>query len=139
MSNLEENTEYNRRQQANAQEARKMEINKALAKWRADTLELGTNISPIAAMDVLEGLLRAAGGEKKGTFLEVNGSMVKMVTRVPITANLFPFLPESEDNPRFHTIIAKHLLLMGFVDGVRSVQLGDVSAGTVVIMSYASI
>lgn len=70
-------------------------------------------------MDFVEKLIGACGGETKATFIEVSSHFIKCFTRVPLQGNLFPFLPESQDNPRFHKVVTKVLLLKSCIEDVR--------------------
>lgn len=75
--------------------------------------------SPIQFMDAIENVIKACGGESKVNFMDVTHSFIKVQTRVPLSANLFQFMPESDDNPRFHKVVTKILLLCPQVTGVR--------------------
>ncbi|MNN81825.1 hypothetical protein D3C81_1986870 [compost metagenome] len=70
-------------------------------------------------MDFVEEAIGVCGGEKKVQFLDVSRTFIKVFTRVPMTANLFQFLPEADDNPRFHKVMSKILISQGFVQEIR--------------------
>lgn len=112
-------TAYNRKKQEEAMEARKQEIVVAVSKLEKEAIQL-PNVLPITeAMNWIEKAVKACGGEQKVTYLDVTHTFIKVFTRVPMQANLFQFLPEAEDNPRFHKTMTKLLLQMPFVTGVR--------------------
>jgi pyoverdine/dityrosine biosynthesis protein Dit1 len=116
-------TEFNRKQQQES-------LQRKVAKTLKDINELeeqllkeyvpGSKISIIDLMDILEDLIRVCGGERKAEFRDVTRTMVKVSTRVPIKANLFPFLAEDhEKNEKFIKVVSRILMKQSFIDGVR--------------------
>jgi hypothetical protein len=115
-------TTYNKQQQQKAMDERKGKIIAGVQKLESDAMKLKTETKPVLvteAMNWVELAIKSCGGESKVAFLDVSHSFIKIATRVPMTANLFQFLPEGDDNPRFHKVVTKLLLLMPFVTGVR--------------------
>jgi hypothetical protein len=82
---------------------------------------MGRNLSSdsLQFMDYIENLIHACGGESKLTFLDVGRDFIKVLTRVPLNANLYQFMPESKENPRFHKAVTKVLLCVPVVDSIR--------------------
>lgn len=71
-------------------------------------------------MDFVELVIGACGGEKKANFVEASRDFMRLKTRVPLSANLFPFLPEDDKrNIRIHKMITKILLEVKQILGVR--------------------
>lgn len=70
-------------------------------------------------MDTIQRLIKACGGEDKPEFLEVSAEFIKVRTRLPLNVNLFPFLPDTEDNERFHVVVTKSLLGSSMVKAIR--------------------
>lgn len=112
-------TKFNIQKQKEAMDAKKTEIVVAVGEMERKGKALPPTISAIQAMDFLEECLRACGGEQKANFLEVGHSFVKVFTRMPMSVNLFPFLPEGTDNPRFHKTVTKLLIQQAFIKAVR--------------------
>ncbi len=84
-------------------------------------------------MNFVEKLLHACGGEKKANYLDVSRDFMKILTRVPLKANLHAFLPEDDiNNPRFHKVTTQVLLELPEVSGVRWVPSEE---GTFLIIS----
>ena len=127
-------TEYQRVQQLASMKKRKTGILGGIRNMeqRVALME-SEGVTPIAMMDLLEAIISRCGGEKKLSFLDVSSNYIKLASRVPLTALLFPFLPESEDNPRFHTTVTKILMKAKCVTGVRTMPSGD---NTVVMVSF---
>lgn len=111
-------TEYNRKKQQESMDARVREITANIARAEASLVK-GEAKSLIAMMDIIENVIKVCGGESKVVFLEVTSALIRISTRVPVTANLFQFLPEGDNNPRFHKVVTKILLLSPSVSGVR--------------------
>lgn len=116
-------TTYNRNKQKEAMDARVAEIAKNIAEMERMGRTLPHTVGVISAMDFIEKCLVACGGEPKVQFLEAssmpNGGFIRILSRVPLTANIFPFKPEGEDNPRYHKVVTKLLLQQKFVSGVK--------------------
>jgi len=113
-------TAYNLAQQKKAMEERKAKIMKDIATMENRLRTEWAQPIPITkAMDLIENSITACGGEQKVHFLDVSRSSVILATRVPMSANLFQFLPESEDNPRFHKIVTRLLLQVPHILGVK--------------------
>lgn len=89
----------------------------------------------IVFMSHIEKLLSISGGEPKANFLEVRADLVKIGTRIPMKVNIFPFLPDNEQNPRFHKIITEVLMEMKVVSGVRWVPQ---SGGVVLVVGLVT-
>lgn len=116
---MEPNTEYNRKQH---QDSMQRKVNETIEAIRAVTDHLLTENFPTITdrMDVVEKVIVCCGGEKKVNFLEVSSDMIKIGTRIPMKANIFPFLPDdATSNDRFHKIVTKVLLCSEFVHSVR--------------------
>lgn len=94
-----------------------------------------TSMSNLQMMDWIEKVIYTCGGEPKTRYLEVNSSFIKCYTRVPMEANLFQFLPESQDNPRFHKVVTKLLLLCVSVSGVRWMPSIEGERGSYILVS----
>lgn len=116
-------TSFNRQKQAEAMEAQVTErvqaIQMVFPKLKQCTMD--TPVTTI--MDLIEEVIRACGGEQKAQFLDVSRDFIKLQSRVPYEANLFPFLPpgDKRDNPRFHNQIVKMITQIPCVHGVRIV------------------
>lgn len=111
------NTEYNRKQQEISMQNRMTELRANISK--AEALIKTIPPSVISMMDLLEIVIKACGGESKVNYLDVSKSFIKIGTRIPLTANLFTFMPESDDNPRFHKVVTKILILSPNVEAIR--------------------
>jgi hypothetical protein len=85
-------------------------------------------------MDLVEEVIRTCGGEIKLQFLDVTHNTIKACTRVSIDANLFPFMEESDKNPRFHNKVTKLFLKMKCVTGVRWIPSED--RGMYLVLSF---
>lgn len=89
----------------------------------------------VALMDFIERLLATCGGEPKANFIDISRDFMKILTRVPLKANLHPFLPEEDkNNPRFHKIVTQILIGMDQILGVRWVPVEN---GTILVLSVA--
>ena len=117
-------TSYNRKLQQESMNKRKQEILENINALKTD-LPTREGLSIVELMDLLEKVVKMCGGEAKLEFLDVGLTFIKAHTRVPLSANLFPFLDESEDNPRFHKIITQLLIGMKQTSGVRWVPTED--------------
>lgn len=73
----------------------------------------------IQLMSFVEELMEACGGEKKANFLEVSRDMLRIGTRVPMKVNIFPFLRDNENNPRFHKVVTEVLMEMDVIERVQ--------------------
>jgi hypothetical protein len=116
-------TTYNLQQQQKAMDARKQQIVDAITKLEQEARRMVKPVPVVDAMNWVEKSITACGGENKVMFTDVTHKFIKIHTRVPMTANIFQFLPESDDNPRFHKVVAKLLIQMPFVAGVRWVPI----------------
>lgn len=127
-------TEYQRKQQQLSMNKRQSDIEGGIRNMENKIASMPPDgIDPIDMMDVLEDVIGRCGGERKLAFLDVSHDFVKAASRVPLTALLFPFLPESDKNPRFHTTVTKILMRAKFVTGVRSLPSGD---NTVIVVTF---
>jgi len=71
-------------------------------------------------MNYVEKIMHACGAEPKANFVEVTRDFMKLITRVPLKANLHPVLPEDDaSNPRFHKVVTQVLMELDMIGGVR--------------------
>lgn len=112
-------TQYNIQKQKEAMEARKNQIVANIAGLEKKAADSPDTLHVIRAMDLVEEVIKGCGGESKVQFLNITHDMVKVATRVPLSANLFSFMPESDDNPRFHKIVSKVLLQFKWVIDIK--------------------
>lgn len=127
-------TAYNRKLQQESLLKQKDIIISSVAKME-DKMQ-GTrhmNLTVVDMMDLIEEVIRSCGGEPKATFRDVSFDFIRVQTRVPISANLFQFIPDGEDNPKFHKVITKLLLQCQKVYGVRWIP--DEDRGSYIIVS----
>lgn len=92
----------------------------------------------VSSMDLSETILSVCGAETKANFAEVTRDMIRIHTRVPMTHNLYPWLPDDvQGNVRFHAKVTTLLLILNCVRGVRWVPCED--GGSDVIISLGVI
>jgi hypothetical protein len=125
-------TEYNRRKQDEAKQAQVNDIAKKVNKVEAKMKATSISAPITTMMDLLEEVISACGGESKLTFLDVGSDFIRVATRVPVTANLFQFLEEAPDNPRWHKVVTKILLLCPRILSVRWIPSEDRGAYLIV-------
>lgn len=113
----ESNTSYNQKQMQDSMMAKVNQMRDGINKCMTEGQELRSESIPF--MDYLEKLISACGGESKLTFLDVGRDFIKLSTRVPMTANLYQFMPESQENPRFHKTVTRVLLTIPVVESIR--------------------
>jgi hypothetical protein len=113
----ENSTTYNQQKMKESMQSKRVEMEKQIQEKISEGKKLDGTI--IQFMNYLEGLVHACGGENKLAFLEVSSNMVQAETRVPVTANLYQFLPEGDDNPRFHKTVTQILVSLDVVERVR--------------------
>lgn len=126
-------TSYNKRMQEESLVARENEMRSAIAKLEtklSGTRQMDLPVTDL--MDLMEETIRACGGESKLVFLEVSSEVIIAQTRVPLTANLFQFRPESDTNIRFHKVVTKLILQIWKVHGVRWIAGEDRSSTLIV-------
>lgn len=129
-------TEYNRKKQAESMEARKQEIITGVSLIESKIIknkEEKAGYSLTHLMDILEEVVKTCGGESQLEYLDVGRTFIKVKTRVPMTAGLFPAVGENEINPRFHKTVTKILLLIPEVLGVRWIPTED--RGSYIVVS----
>ena len=129
-----DNTEYNRRMQQDSLENQRQSTVTTIAKlenklFGTQTMELYVT----DVMDLVEEIIKTCGGESKPSFLDVSYDFIRVQTRVPMTANLFQYLPEDDKNPRFHKIVTRLLLQIKKVHGVRWLPSED--RGSYIVIS----
>lgn len=73
----------------------------------------------LGMMSIIEQTIRVCGGDKKVMFLDVSSRFIKVYTRLPIDAKIFPFLPADENMPYFHVVVNNILLTCLNVDEIR--------------------
>jgi len=95
--------------------------------------ENNSDLSIFGVMDLLELIVSACGGESRVSFIEVSEEFVRMATRLPIEANLYPFMPVDECNPRVNKVFIKLALGIKVVKSVRWIPNGE--AGSQIIVS----
>lgn len=129
-----DNTEYNRRMQQQSLDKQKSDMVANIAKLenKLDGTR-GMTLYVTDVMDLIEEIIKTCGGESKPSFLDVSYDFIRIQTRVPMTANLFQYLPEEDNNPRFHKVITKLLLLVNKVHGVRWLPSED--RGSYIVIS----
>jgi hypothetical protein len=93
----------------------------------------GMDLYVTDVMDLIEEIIKTCGGESKPSFLDVSYDFIRVQIRVPITANLFQYLPEEDSNPRFHKVVTKLLLQVKKVHGVRWLPSED--RGSYIVIS----
>jgi hypothetical protein len=113
----ESNTSYNQKQMQDSMMTKVNQMREGINKCTIIGQKLDAD--PIVFMDYLEQLVSACGGESKITFLDVGRDFIKLSTRVPMTANLYQFMPESPENPRFHKTVTKILLTIPVIESIR--------------------
>lgn len=126
------NNTFYMKQQEEAKAKKKAEIT---ANVESCTISL-TRIraaNPVFMMNNLQAAIVACGGENKPVFLEVTSDFIRVMTRVPLSTNLFPFIQSEEDNPRFHTVLTRMLVQCPVITGVRTIPVEE---GAVVIVSF---
>lgn len=127
-------TSYNRRMQQESLMKQEQEVREKIAIL--ETKLSGTrqmDLSVVEVMDLVEETIKACGGESKLVFQDVSYDFMRAKTRVPLTANLFQFKGEDEDNPRFHKVVTKLLLQIWKVYGVRWIESED--RGSYIVVS----
>ena len=125
------NTEYNRKMQEENKNKQVQEILRKISILENELIAQN-NVSVIKMMDLIEKVVSTCGGESKLQFNDVSYDFIRVHTRVPMSANLFPFMGESPDNPRFHKVVTKLLLLIDGVRGVRWLPSEDRGSNIVV-------
>ncbi|MMZ43609.1 hypothetical protein D1872_51710 [compost metagenome] len=119
-------TTYNQQKQKEAMEARKAEIVASVANTENTIRRDWNKPVPITtAMDLVEKVIQGCGGEPKVQFLDVGRNYLIVQTRVPLAANIFQFMPEGEENPRFHKVVTKVLLQSTQVSAVKWVPVDN--------------
>ena len=87
----------------------------------------------VVLMNFIEKLLHACGGESKANFVDISRDFMKILTRVPLKANLHQFLPDDDkNNPRYHKVVTQILIGIPQILGIRWVE---VDGGTILILS----
>jgi hypothetical protein len=125
-------TEYNRKMQEESKNRQAQEIVKKISILEKKLLAQ-SNLTVVNVMDLIEEVVSTCGGESKLTFNDVSYDFIRVHTRVPMSANLFPFMSESPNNPRFHKVVTKLLLM---IDGVRGVRwLPSEERGSYIVIS----
>lgn len=128
-----DSTSYNLRMQEESLKARETEMRTNISKLEtklSGTRQMTLGITDL--MDLIEETIKTCGGESKVTFIDVSLDFIMVQTRVPLTANLFQFKGESDDNPKFHKVITKLLLQVWQVHGVRWISGEDRSSNVIV-------
>jgi len=129
-----DNTEYNRRMQQQSLDKQKSDRITGIAKLENKldgTRSMDLYVTDV--MDLIEEIIKTCGGESKPSFLDVSYDFIRVQIRVPITANLFQYLPEEDNNPRFHKVVTKLLLQVKKVHGVRWLPSED--RGSYIVIS----
>lgn len=91
---------------------------------RKQAIERVTNIRKINSlynmMDYIENVIHACGGDQRCSFLDVSRDFIKVHSRITAKMNVFPdtSVPDSE-NPRIHKAVAKILMSLEQIQGVR--------------------
>lgn len=123
-------SEYETKQEHLALEQKKQNVINEIAQLEKEQVE-----GVFKIMDFIEKVIHTCGGESKATFLEVSHTFIKCFTRVPLQGNLFPFLPESQENPRFHKVVSKILLLKNCVEDVRWISSMEGERGSFLMVT----
>lgn len=110
-------TEFYHRQQQESQNKKIQEMRLSIEKLMLERHSVDADI--VYWMDFIERVVYTCGGESKVTFLDVGNDFIKIETRVPLNANLYQFLAESPENPRFHKVVTKILLKSERIKNVR--------------------
>lgn len=128
------NTEYNRKMQEESKNRQAQEMINKISKLESKLIgTIRMNLSVLDIMDLVEEVVSTCGGESKLEFRDVSRDFIRVHTRVPMSANLFQFLGESPNNPRFHKVVTKLLLMLKEVSGVR--WLPSEERGSYIIIS----
>jgi len=95
-------------------------------------IENNSDLSIFDVMDLLELIVSSCGGESRVSFIEVSEEFIRIATRLPIEANLYPFMPIDEGNPRANKVFIKLALSIKVVKSVRWIPNGE--AGSQIII-----
>lgn len=133
---IEKDTKYNQRMKEEQLKEQVQKRAEQINKLRFSVPKEGF-LHYVALMDYVEKLMHACGAEPKANFIEVNSTLMQLATRVPMKANLYPFMPDDMvGNPRFHKAVTQALLEVTNIEGVRWIPTAE---GAVLVLSIRRI
>lgn len=127
-------SEYDNQKMQEGLQKRKQEIQQRIQKASLSIQENQAK-DMIDMMEIVEHIICACGGESKLNFYEVSENFLRTFTRIPMELNIFPFLPESTDNPRFHKVVTQLILECDIVKGIKWVPSTEQNRGTFIIIT----